>query len=166
MQDIYNITFSGQDEYELEDEWNLNDRDSMEGSSANSPMEIQSINKNMNDIEVSKKTSRRLRSHLTLNNNEVYSEYFNWIKLSDLKYDKSVIKSASSNISLPRIQLKKEISDLLRAWASVKKNDTNSNFDFQYEWSGYKIKSKSIDNCNMQGSSDILITMNDIPALD
>ena len=150
MQNINDFTFWSQDQlYDLEDEWNLDDCDSQEGSSVNSPKEIKSIAVNMDDIEVSKRAVRQFRNQLYSNNSEIQPESFSLMKLNNLKYDKTVVKSASSDTTLDRKSLKSEISDLLRAWANAKKRNSNST-----------------NNNNVQGSDDIFITMRQIPSLD
>ena len=160
MHNMNNFTFCYQeDDYELEDEWNLDDNDSMEGSSANSLMEIENIAKNMNDVEVSKKISRWHRYHFFENNNEESYKSYNWIKFKDLNQDKTFAKSTSKNIAFERKLLKDEISELLKACVNFNRNLNNQD-------ANYELISNRIYNENVQKCSDNFITMKQIPELN
>ena len=168
MQHIEDFTFRVEDElFSLEEEeWNLNDCDSKEGSSANSPKEIESIAKNMNDIEVSKKISKWYRSQMNINTKEVSSISVNWIQLKDLKYDKNIVKSTSKNYKIDRKLLSDEIRELHSVGVNLNKKDWIFNSNFRNYASNHILILNKADDKNVERYNDDLITMKQIPALN
>ena len=125
------------------EDWDIDDWDAAEGEGVRQVINIPTINANMNENMQRKKNSPSA-------------------KVKDAILKKYSSMSTSSN---SKLTLRQQISDLLRAWASVK-NRTRYD-DFQHDIrSNYLLNIKNKTDILSRRPKDDFITMKQIPKLD
>ena len=145
--------------WQIEDseDWDI-DQLATEGTTANIPLNIETISCNMSGFGVSKRWNYKENS---IKFNECASKQ-SW----NTDFHKIKKTMSTSTVSSAKASLKEEISWLLRACASVQKN--NFSFDFKDNMmnGNYSMKSKFFNNEQEYNPKNDSVTMKDIPALN
>ena len=163
------FTFWGcEDSDFFEYDWDLSELDADEQLYAQIPLKIANISKNMDDVKVSQRKVP-LSSNLNLNADEESIIFINKsIKANCFKPQKLIKKNlTSSTVANVRIPLKQEISSLLRAWASVKKNGGTFKFGLEAIEADKvdKLKSGCTKSQIVIEANEDFVTMKCIPAI-
>ena len=151
MQDYFEFTFAAADGLDqTEDQWNLNDKDGAEGVTAETPLTIEHLSKNMDEVLVSRRNIHNKDNEIWFcwiekwDHNDKFTNKLSWRPMIP-KYN-----STSKTVSSTKKTLKEEISELLKAHSSLHKSsntiyDSHEDLRSQYA-SKYKLIKESQSN--------------------